>query len=63
MIDKILQCLQQKILKSAMGERGQKVDMVLRDSIFKIACRLIEKMLVIEVKKMQPSNMFAFNKQ
>lgn len=37
--------------------------MVLRDSIFKIACRLIEKMLVIEVKKMQPSNMLAIKKQ
>lgn len=47
MIDKILTALQTKLSRTAMA--GTKVDVLMRESIFKIACRLIEKMLVREL--------------
>ena len=49
MIDKILGCLQAKILKNAMAERSQKLDLLQREHIYKMTCRLIEKILIREL--------------
>jgi hypothetical protein len=51
LLDKILTTLQHKITKLEKG--GQKVDQILRDQIYKLTCRLIEKILLKELKKSQ----------
>lgn len=51
MIDKVLGCLQHKILKNAMAERTQKLDQLQREHIYKMTCRLIEKILIRELQK------------
>ena len=40
-----------------MAERHSKVDQSLRDQIFKIACRIIEKILICECNKHNPQTL------
>lgn len=60
MMDKILSSLQQKIVKNILSDRHQKVDQAMREAIYKIALRIIEKMLIKELNKAAPQQPFGY---